>query len=82
LDIVRLFFVIFQNATPPWRRGKAIHTKQFQNGTLARRCARVHRMATPAMVVGRFPVSTRDQSEVDNNAISSRPLPIGLLLGS
>jgi hypothetical protein len=54
LDTVRLFFVIFphvNSAVPP---RKAIRTNQFQNGTVARRCARVHRMATPARAVGRL----------------------------
>ena len=50
-------FRYFSERHSPSRRGKAIHTKQFQNGTRAQRCARVHRMATPARAVGRFLVS-------------------------
>jgi hypothetical protein len=60
------FLLFFENATPPWRRGKAIHTKQFQNGTLAERRASVHRMATPARIVGRLSPVTRPEFDSRN----------------
>ena len=71
LDIARLFLVILQNATPPLRSRKPIHTNQFQNGTLAQRCARVHRMAVQSHDVlyrVRFAVT---RAECDNGPLPS-----------
>jgi len=48
LDICGLFFVIFHTSISTCRGCKAIRTSEFQNGTLAQRCDRVHRMATSA----------------------------------
>lgn len=57
LDIRAVIFCYFRNATPQLRPSKVIHTKQFQNGTLAKLCPRAHRTTTPARVLRRFAVT-------------------------
>jgi len=78
LYICGLFFAILQTSIPLCRGCKAIRTSEFQNGTLAQRCARVHRMPTPARVVGRFPVSpspalNRGPASTDMASNSDKP---------
>jgi hypothetical protein len=48
LDICIYFLLFFTRPRWPLLAHNPMRTNQFQNGTLARCCARVHRMATPA----------------------------------